>query len=274
LREDYDWTDPEQTERLLRPVRAVDDAYRADRVREGIALQKLPAADTPLDQIYGFRIEETLAVFGGEAAVQRSCPTCPANALAIGAQPVLAGCYGVVYLDDPATFHAAIDEIAQRARLSEASESCFGAIRPRWYGLWLRERIDPATCELLLAIFEDAGEAASEAAPGLVELIAAVRVSLDTGLPLYTRLIPRGRRLQYGWKLDSHCKRCKAPRPISDPVCQVCGLRGDVCAGRTRKVRGSRPYYPLLRQIAPERVRALAECCVTAPVHANLAMNR
>ncbi|MBW3596475.1 MAG: hypothetical protein KY475_04275, partial [Planctomycetes bacterium] len=46
-------------------------------------------------------------------------------------------------------------------------------------------------------------------------------------------------------------------RPLRDPRCRVCGVRGEVCAGRTRKVQGRRPYHPLARQLGQHKLHEL-----------------
>ena len=48
--------------------------------REGIAFRSLPCPETPWEDVCGFRIEEVLAVFGGEEGVRTNCLACPANA--------------------------------------------------------------------------------------------------------------------------------------------------------------------------------------------------
>jgi hypothetical protein len=259
LREDYDWTDPEHTERLLRPVREVGRARREGRTVEGVALLDPPPLAEPYEAALGFVIEEALAVFGGEAEVISACGACPANAAALVSPDALAGCYGMFYLAGAAALHEAVeDSIAGRQR-NRDFEDAFPDWRPRWYGFWLTSPLSGPQMSLLIAILEEVHAKASSAAPGLGEFLRGLGVSRDRGLPLYVRLIPSGRQTGDQWKLDSHCRRCRAPRPLRDPKCRVCGVRGEVCAGRTRNIQGRRPYQPLIRQLGPQKLRELVE---------------
>src|SRR4051794_22497154 len=78
--------DSERVERQLRAARAVSDARREERVFEGFCVEP-PSA---------FRIDDALAVYGGIAAVERTCQGCPANAVARISAASLAGCFGIV----------------------------------------------------------------------------------------------------------------------------------------------------------------------------------
>src|SRR6478752_1969051 len=80
-----DGTDPDHTERQLRAAIALNAARREGRVFEGYCVAE------PL----GFRIEEALAIYGGLEAVERTCGSCPANALARNWRRAVAGCVGM-----------------------------------------------------------------------------------------------------------------------------------------------------------------------------------
>ncbi len=256
LRAEYDWTDPEQTERLLRPVRAVGAARSEGRVFEGVAFAERPPLPGPLDEARGFIIEEALALFGGEPEVDALCGACPAN-VAEQAIPHLAGCYGMFHVADAAALHQTMRQAEATVNRHPELQSAFPQTQPRWYGLWLEPQLDDAQKQWLALVLPLVFESAPHAAPGLEAFLGAVHASRRAGLPLFARLIPSGRLHDGAWKIDSHCKRCKAPRPLRDPACRVCGQTDDVCAGRTRKVRGERPFHCLTRQFGAERLQAL-----------------
>jgi hypothetical protein len=256
LREEYRWTDPEQTERLLRPVRAAGDARREGRCLNGIVFHHRPTRDEPIEQVRGFLVEEALAVFGGEGHVAATCGACPANAVS-ALRATWAGCYGMFYLADAAGFHAAVERALREAQTEEMP--ALVQTNPPWYGFWLQSPLLPTHAHSLKVILERVVRASPEAAPLLDEFLIGLSASLETQLPMYATLIPSGRLQDGRWRLDSHCRRCKAPRPLGDRMCQVCALPGEVCAGRTRMVQGERPYHPLIRQLGAERLSHLLQ---------------
>jgi hypothetical protein len=259
LREESNWRDPEQTERLLRPVREVGEARRQGRAFQGVVFQDAPAMRKPLDAICGFIIEQSLAYFGGEERVASQCDGCPANALARDRSSSLAGCYGMFYLADAELILSQVERLVACRSDNLEPTARFEKTQPAWYGLWISTPWCNAQIQELLAIFDAVFAETPHAAPGLGQFLLGLRVSQEVGLPMYARLLPAGTRLPHAWKIGSHCKKCKAARPLRDPECKVCGLRGDVCEGRTRKVHGSRPHYPLVRQLGAAQVQALTE---------------
>ncbi|MBW3600503.1 MAG: hypothetical protein KY475_24970, partial [Planctomycetes bacterium] len=251
LRVDYDWTDPEQTERLLRPVHEFGLAKREGRIMEGAALREPPPITVPLEDVLGFLVEETLAVFGGEAEVEAACSDCPANAAARITDDELAGCYGMFYLADAPAFHQAVEEAIAKLNIEHDVGRVLPNVQPRWYGFWLptpssdgaqgsglffghkfcdvagdgpKNNPDPLALphclsdpakRVLVTILAHVHTNAPAVAPGLDQFLGGLRTSLDNRIPLYARLIPAGRRTGDAWKLNSHCRRCRAPvRPI------------------------------------------------------------
>ena len=87
LREMLPENQPEKVERQLRAARYTAEAIAEGRVENDLAV----SADRKL----AFRVSDSLAIFGGEAAVRECCGNCPANALAAIRQPSYAGCYGL-----------------------------------------------------------------------------------------------------------------------------------------------------------------------------------
>jgi hypothetical protein len=258
LREEYRWTDPEQTERLLRPVRGASEALSEERVHREVVFQSAPPIHGELEQVRGFLLDEALSVFGGMDRVRATCGECPANALHKG-KDLWAGCYGMFYLAEADRFHRGIEDSAQRIGASATVRGAFHNTSPLWYGFWIDAPIEEEQAHLLLAILTPVAEEAPSAALFLDEFLAGLRASLEAGLPMYAGFIPAGRLQDGAWKLDPHCKRCGAPRSLGGGACRVCGVRGEECAGRTRKIRGERPYAPLIRQLGATRLATLVE---------------
>jgi hypothetical protein len=256
LRDEYRWTDPEQTERLLRPVRAAGEAIHQGRTFDGVAFASFPPVAGELQHVRGFLLDETLAVFGGRDCVAAACDACPANASSLP-QRGWAGCYGMFYLDDADAFHAAVEHALRDNPAGAAIRRSFHEASPLWYGFWIESPLIEERASRLLAVLTSVVERAPNAAPSLAEFLVALQVSLESRLPMYARLVPAGRRRNGAWKLDPHCKRCGAPRVLGGGPCGACGVRGEECAGRTRKVRGERPYAPLIKQLGAENLARL-----------------
>jgi hypothetical protein len=258
LRQEYRWTDPEQTERLLRPVRAAGDAIREGRVFQGVAFAETPPIASEPEQIRGFLLGEVLASFGGEQQVAAACEACSANVFA-RQQATWAGCYGMFHLADPKVFHGVVEDSLRRSQAEQQIRAAFHCVSPAWYGFWIDSPITEERARIFLTLLGPVVKQFPESAPALDEFLVALQVSLEIGLPMYAKLIPAGRRRDGVWKLHPHCGRCGAPRTVGGGPCRVCGVRGHECAGRTRNVRGERPYGPLVRQLGAGRLARLVE---------------
>lgn len=237
LRGDEDGSDPQRVERQLRAVRAVSDARREGRVLEGLCV-------APPD---GFRIDDALAVFGGEAAVERACHGCPANAEAQQDAGTWAGCYGMLALpDNPADFHAAVERcIQQSGHLAEI----FSQTRPRWYGLWMKS---PLKNELLLSLSQVL-KAVHVESREWEQLLLAIDTAKDRRSRLHVRLYPPGRVEGPWWRIAAHCPQCHAPRTAErSTLCPVCGHVGHATPEQKRHARGRRPYFPLERLLGSQ----------------------
>ena len=244
LRGALDGSDPERTERQLRAAQAVSDAQRDARVFEGICV----------DPPYGFRVDEALAIHGGEAAARQACGNCPANALAEGDPAALAGCFGILALpDDPADFHAAVDRGIDEVYGRLDCGPMFSETRPRWYGLWLSRFHEWETLLSLFLVLQ----AAKLEQPGVRELLLALNTAYNIGRRVHTQLFPPGRVDGTWWRLTPHCPRCKAARnDAGRRECRVCGYVGHAAPDKKRHARGRRPYFPLARLLGSDQAAA------------------
>jgi hypothetical protein len=226
-----DGSDPERTERQLRAARALGEARCDGRVFEGLCI------DPPL----GFRIDEAVAIYGGVDAVEQACGDCPANAAARTSAGSLAGCFGIMPLSsDQRDLIAAMNERIDRLGLVTEYARLFSPTQPRWYGLWLDSPLNQDQLWFLARLLEGQRE--------FDELVAGLHVAIETGLPLYARLYPRGRVEGSWWRLDSHCPRCRAPwHEARARQCECCGHAGHPAPDKKRHARGRRPYFPLAR---------------------------
>jgi len=236
-----DGSDPERVERQLRAARAVSDAQRDGRVFEGLCLD-------PPD---GFRIDEALAIFGGEAAVRQACGDCPANALAEAQPSTLAGCYGILALpDEPSPFHAAIDRGIAEVYGHLDWSRFFPETRPGWYGLW---QCPFAEAETLLDLFLVLSAAQIQQQP-MRDFLLALNAAYNIGCRVYVQLVPPGRVDGPWWRLSPHCPRCKAVwTGAGRPACRVCGYIGHPAPDKKRHARGRRPYFPLDRLLGAQQ---------------------
>lgn len=248
VRGSQDGSDPERTERQLRAARAVSDARREGRVFEWFCVE-------PPN---GFRIEDTLVVYGGLPAVERACSECPANALAEMDSGALAGCYGIVALpDDPTTVHQAIEQGIERAYPSVDWSGICVVTTSRWYGLWMES---PLWAEHLLVRFCVLEATAIEndvTREGVRRLMVGLNVAFNADCRVHVALYPRGRVEGTEWQLVTHCPRCKAEWGDDDERhCSVCGYAGSPAPDVKRKARGTRPYFPLERVLGSEAAEA------------------
>jgi hypothetical protein len=239
VRAQQDGSDPERTERQLRAARAVNDARREGRVFEGLCV-------LPPD---GFRIDEALAVYGGQGEVARACGACPANAQAEGDPAAIVGCFGFLPLPAEARpFHAAIER-----GITERSRQVFDT-SPRWYGLWLRS---PLWAELLQDTWLILDAALADDLPcrsEMRELMNGLNAAFNAGARLHARLYPRGRVVGGRWLLAPHCPRCQAEWiGGAERRCAVCSYVGPPAPETKRLARGKRPYFPLDRLLGEQQ---------------------
>jgi hypothetical protein len=231
-----DGSDPERVERQLRAARAFSDASREGRVFEGLVL----------DPPQAFRIDDALAIYGGQVQLEIACRGCPANALEKPVPSILAGCYGHVPLaPDQPQIHEAVERAIDKLELTRDIAQNFPRTNPSWYGLWIDS---PLAGERLRAVHR------LMTAVGLVDLADACRAAISARLPLHVRLYPRGRVEGGWWLLDPHCPKCHAPW---QSPCAVCGYAGRPAADKKRRARGARPYRPLERLLGPEQAAEL-----------------
>lgn len=230
-----DGRDTERTERQLRAAREVSEARREGRIFEGICVR-------PPN---GFRISETLSVYGGLTAVEDTCRQCAVNALRERNLQSLAGCYGVVVApSEQQAFYCAI-ETAIRMQLGDLPD-CFVPASPAWYGLWMSSPLEAPRAGTLAVILRAAQAAVSSAVQGFDEFLIALELSQARQIPLHVAVYPRGHVESGNWLLDPHCPRCKAAwTREAARKCQTCDYSGPPASARKRKARGQRPYVPL-----------------------------
>lgn len=263
LREIEGFEQPERTDRQLRAVRAVSDARFERREVAGLcvatsprqlaipshaafAVEESTSAATAGSLPQAFRVSDALLLFGDEAAVEKSCRGCRANAEERANPASWAGCYGMLPLpSDAAAFHAAFDEAARS--LSNST--------PAWYGLWLEGPVSASRAAVLQPVVEQvADELRREPAADVAALEALARglaTAATAGLAMHVSLYPRGQVLGRWWHLEPSCPRCHATLAPPATRCPVCSWAGRQGTPPKRRSRGTRPYRPL-REIVSE----------------------
>lgn len=233
-------SDPDHTERQLRAAMALSAARREGRIFEGYCV------DPPL----GFRIEEALAIYGGLETVERTCGTCPANAVRQIRTGELAGCMRMLVLpENKGDFYRRVDEAVERAGLAEECSRLFPNTQPRWQGFWVSSALSHEQVSLLANVMS-AIEVEDCFGEQVTELHAGLCVARDNRLAFHAILYPRGSVERNWWRLVPHCPRCKADWKASGRGrCNVCGYVGHAAPEKKRRARGRRPYLPLARLI-------------------------
>jgi len=229
-----DWPLPERTERHLRSVREFGHGVAEQRIVDGICLVKNAVVDRELaaTKATGFRVSESLQIFGGESIIQSHCPHCVANIALPSDRVTFAGCYGMLPL--PENF----------------------VTRDRWYLQWLDSPLDVArTTELTNQLPTVAWPNATDD-PEFQRLTTAVAIAASHALPLHAQMIPAGQIVDRRWILPPHCGRCGVAWKTSHS-CSVCGGMGTQRSGLKRHMRGNRPYLPLTKIVGPDQAGEL-----------------
>lgn len=243
LREMLPQNQPEKVERQLRAARYTAEALAQGRVENDLAVSA--------DRLLAFRVSESLAIFGGEAAVRKCCGSCPANALTAIRQPSYAGCYGLFPVPEPR------EQFFQRTQKCPRDNQLFTPAQFLWYGWWMRSPLNADQISYLALQFaaiskepEFAGE------QPLHELAAALNVCQHTGLSLSVQLFPRGEIDGVWWKQVPHCDVCHSEWLTGATRCEMCGQTRFPASAKKRRVRGTRPYRAIgeiSTELAPQQ---------------------
>lgn len=238
-------SDPERTERQLRTARAVSGAEREGRVFEGVAVRGEE----------GFRVEEAMGVYGGSAAVDAACESCPANVLAHENRRILAGCFGTVVCPwSSESFHAAVNGAVERQC---GARDLVPRTTPAWYGLWIGSPLEGKRVEATARILEAVEADEPDAATGLGELVLALCVAKKRGLRVQVAVYPASSDDAGVFALAPHCPKCKMSwrLKLDRGVCAACGYDGFPVPTKKRRARGRRPYFPLTKLLGEPGAR-------------------
>jgi hypothetical protein len=242
LREETDVTSPEATERQLRVLRSYSDAVHAGRMLDGICFD----SDEDGGAEFGFRAEDVLAVYGGAEFIHSQCDGCPANTIAGRSGSALAGCFGLLTLDEH------LQELLARRESIERLHEVFLPTTPAWYGLWVSSPLTEQQCDALAELFVGV-----PALAGLFRLEDRLNAGLQRNL--HVQSFPAGAFDAHQWVIHSHCPRCKGPMTDHDRRCAVCGLVACAEPERVRKPRGRRPFVPLTSFLGDAGAKELIE---------------
>lgn len=246
LREDTDVTDPEQTERQLRSLRTYSDCVARGREYEGVCVSEE-------DPSRGFASEEVLLAYGGREFVAQLCPACPSNILRGQPSSGLAGCFGMLVLDEALT--SALTRLLQEKELQQQVTNHFLATTPAHWGLWTSDALTESQVMVMQSVV---GALATQSEHCEVnELLTALSLAREQASTIHLRLYPTGESDAHAWRLDPHCRRCKATMPERGRFCSVCLLEAHAEPPRRRKVRGGRPYVPLATFLGESGAQAL-----------------
>lgn len=282
LRDIEGFEQPDRTDRQLRAVRAVSDAWWEGRQFEGLCIAESPrelaipshaafameqatSPTTAASLPQAFRRTDALQLFRDEWLVESSCRGCPANAEEPENPGSWAGCYGIAPLPaDATTFHAAIDSAVEATNARTILSQQHQLTRPAWYGLWLKQRFAAPHAVLLQQIIEQAvarleteGQACGPSA--LQALARGLAVTATTDLPMNVALYPRGSVTGRWWNLEPSCPNCKATLKEPATSCPVCGWSGRQGTPAKRRSRGTRPYRPLAEIVGESHAQSLLQ---------------
>lgn len=254
LRQIADWEDAERTERLLRAARAYDEARAERRILDGVAIAAGAEREVDLDQVRGFRVDSALELYGGIAGLHSACDDCPVNALRGYARREIAGCFGMWPL--PEDIGCLCQQVEETAIPTGTSL--------RWYGLWLGSPIVGNAAAQIAAVLRQLSLDDAASTAGRDEMLLALEIAACGEFPLHFRHYPPGDAEHGWWNLVPHCGACQAPW-TGDGCCPVCGQTTHPASPKKRRIRGMRPYYPLVRLLGAKMtadllVRYLKQC--------------
>ena len=248
LRQIANWEDAERTERLLRAARAYDEARADGRILDGVAFAPDAASAMDIEQVRGFRVEMALELYGGIAGLHAACDECPANALRGHAGREVAGCFGMWPLPaDLAHFCHDVEAIVAR----QPETASLSSTTPRWYGLWLRSPLAVEAAQVLFHVLGEMPLVDPASVAGRDELLQALALATRGEYALHFRHYPPGQVDGPWWNLVPHCGHCQAPW-TGGGICRVCRQTTHPASPKQRRVRGQRPYYPLVRLLRRE----------------------
>lgn len=248
------WTDPEQTARELRPLRAYSDALAEDRVFEGICIDQPASRPGAESRVMGFPVSEITNMYGDEAFVRETCGGCPANSAKHSVSP-LAGCHGWFEVSD---LKAAVNRIAGQLRHEFAGEETAFPIarhvRQGFYGLWMRTSWHGRRLSSVVELFAAVIAEAKPNDPRFLEFVSALRRATEHELTMHVQLMPRGRVEGKYWYVAAHCPKCRAEWTLQNDRCSACGSCGGSVPERKRHARRKRPFVPLDQVVGAENL--------------------
>jgi hypothetical protein len=249
-----DWTDPEQTWRELRPLRAYSEAIECDRLFEGICLDRSSNDLSSEPAVKGFPLSEVVNMFGDEACIDETCRACLAN-VSEGCLGSLAGCHGWFLVSD---LKAPVDNAIQKLRSScvgnkatpldpqSYKQGFYGVwMTPIWHGSQLSDTID--LFDIVLRDMDPDNEQ-------LLRFVTALHCADQHDLPVHVKLMPQGRLEGKWWHVVEHCPRCRARWVARARHCSACEYAGNPSPARKRHARGTRPFISLERLVGKQNV--------------------
>jgi hypothetical protein len=252
---------PDGVFRQLRSLRELSLARIENRIVDGVCVHGQFNEDAA--RAKGFVIREVTDYFGGEAQIEESCVSCPANAewAFTGGNgstmpPTWSGCFGWLKSE------------YNGVKLIEIFETCDVNVTAleldlerlpnrNWYRVWRRCRWRGHALGELNRLLNAVNGSIEIPVNDISHLISASRRCLEHEMELETELVPAGVADGPRWTILPHCPFCRVTMARDAIECAECGRRGGPHPPIFRKILGFRPYLSLIHVIGEKRTSAL-----------------
>jgi hypothetical protein len=220
--------DLEQLFRQLRPLAALGDAFREDRVSAD-----LRATAATNNSRYEFSVREILNFYGASEFKEVTCLNCPTNA----SSENFPQCIGII------SRGPAIEEFVDALnRELESASAPIPDTTPRWYGFWAESPLHGERLQAQAQLLDSVLQPCVNAPKSLVAFQRGLRTAIALSVPVHVQLHPLGIVRAGRWEIPAHCGYCSALRKPRQRVCKICRREKDWKSAEKRRLIGIRPY--------------------------------
>ena len=242
---------PYDTFRQLRSIRELSNCRTQSRIIDGYCIH--PEFNRDPKSARGFPASEIFDLFGSEQTIENNCGGSKANCTANDDRETWAGCFGWFF--SQRTKGNWIEKFEEAA---ECDLSALPEASRIWFRVWqIREWNELRLVQLLGLLDQILGDPCDD--NEMLQFHAAVKTSLDHGIPLETELVPRGNSDGVSWTTEPRCSKCSCEMEPDSRSCDECGERGSPLPAQKKKVLGLRPYMLLKDLVGEAATLALIE---------------
>lgn len=225
--------------------------------------------------------------FGGEAFLQNGCGQCPANVSQIqvdekrsSEHPLrqFAGCYGYLAshygeFDLFQAFRENLPGLISQAESTNALPEPVSQVEQQLETMWRTDRLEHGDClssdqlhmihQLLEPILQNPSTHQDLQSSGALSDVSGLKAAVDQALAgkyrIRIKVVPAGELAGQTWSIPQHCSNCHFSIPKWQGECPHCRSTSPPNSLRKRKLRGDRPYWPIVKFLGREAAIQLAD---------------